>query len=59
MKSLRNAGRNIRVIGELFSFFCTNKHWWLVPVLALLVLLAALIALAQTPGVGPFIYTLF
>lgn len=59
MKPLRNAMRNIRVIAELLSFFWTNKHWWLVPVLVMLVLLATLIALAQTSAIGPFIYTLF
>ena len=48
-----------RVVGELFSFFWAYKRWWLVPVLVALLLCGALIFLAQSSAVGPFIYTLF
>jgi hypothetical protein len=59
MRFLRNATRHLEVTGELFAFFWDTKRWWLVPMLALLVLLAGLIALAQSSAIGPFIYTLF
>jgi hypothetical protein len=59
MRFFRNATRNFGVAGELFAFFWGNKRWWLVPMLALLVLLAGLIALAQSSAIMPFIYTLF
>lgn len=44
---------------ELFQFLLQRKRWWLVPMVAVLVLLGALIVLGNATSVGPFIYTLF
>jgi uncharacterized membrane protein len=55
----RTAVGRFGIIGELFSFFWTNKRWWLVPMLVTLFLLGVVIVLAQSSAVGPFIYTLF
>jgi hypothetical protein len=55
---IRNAARNFGVDGELISF-CWSKRWWLVPVVVTLFLLVALIALAQSSAIAPFIYTVF
>jgi len=52
------AGR-FGIVGELFSFFCSSRRWWLVPMLIALFLIGALIVLAQSSAVAPFIYTLF
>jgi len=52
------AGR-FGIVGGLFSFFWSTKRWWLVPMLAALFLIGALIVLAQSSAVAPFIYTLF
>lgn len=52
------AGR-LGIVGELFSFFWSSKRWWLVPMLAVLFLIGALIVLAQSSAVAPFMYTLF
>jgi uncharacterized protein DUF5989 len=43
----------------LFAFFWSNKRWWLVPMIFTLFLLGALIVLAQSSAIAPFIYTLF
>jgi hypothetical protein len=59
MKFLRNTVRNFGVAGELFSFFVNNKRWWLLPMIITLFLLGALIVLAQSSAIAPFIYTLF
>jgi len=59
MKTLRNTVRNLGVAGELLTFFWGNKRWWLLPILVLLFLLGALIALAQSSAIAPFIYSLF
>jgi hypothetical protein len=59
MKFLRNATRNMGVAGELFAFFWSNKRWWLTPIIVTLLLLGALIVLAQSSAIAPFIYTLF
>jgi Family of unknown function (DUF5989) len=47
------------IMGELLSFFWSNKKWWLVPMLLTLFLLGAIIVLAQSSAIAPFIYTLF
>jgi len=58
-----NASRTVAgrfaTVGELISFFWSNKKWWLVPMLAGLFLLGVLIVLAQSSAIAPFIYTLF
>ena len=58
MKILQTAGRNVRTVGELFSFF-GGRRWWIVPILGLLFLLGAFILVAQSSSLAPFIYTFF
>jgi len=59
VKFIRNTARNFGVAGELISFFWGHKRWWLLPMLLTLFLLGALIVLAQSSAIAPFIYTLF
>jgi Family of unknown function (DUF5989) len=59
MRAIRNAARNVGVAGELFSFLWSNKRWWLIPMLSILLLFGALIVLAQSSAIAPFIYSLF
>lgn len=44
---------------ELWVFVRRRKKYWLLPILAMMVLLGGLIVLAQGSAVAPFIYTLF
>lgn len=50
---------NLKVAGELLSFLWIRRHWWLIPMVSLLLLLALLLVFASASGLGPFIYTLF
>ena len=51
---------DIRVpLRALGSFFWARKIYWLVPLLAMLVLFLVLIAFGALAGAGPFNYTLF
>ena len=59
MKFVQNAVRRFGIAGELFSFFVGNKRWWLLPIILSLFLLGALIVVAQSSAIAPFIYTLF
>jgi hypothetical protein len=59
MKWLRVASRNVQTAGELFSFFGKQKRWWLLPIIVTLFLLGALIVVAQSSSLAPFIYTMF
>jgi len=47
------------VVGELLVFFWNNKRRWLIPMIIILFLFGALILLAQSSAIAPFIYTLF
>ena len=44
---------------EMWAFLRTRKKFWLAPVLLAMALFGALLILAQTSAVAPFIYTLF
>jgi hypothetical protein len=50
--------RRPHLAGELWAFLAHTKKWWLLPVLAVLLLLGLLLALSGTAA-APFLYTLF
>jgi Family of unknown function (DUF5989) len=47
------------MIREFWMFLRARKKYWLWPIFVMMVLLGALIVLAQGSAVAPFIYTLF
>lgn len=47
------------IIAQFFQFLIQNKKWWLMPISIALLLLGALIILAKSSALAPFIYTLF
>ena len=49
----------IELIKDLWDFMRERKKFWLAPVLLLFVGLGALLVLAQSSAIAPFIYTLF
>lgn len=45
---------------EFFGFISENKKWWLIPLIAMLLLIGGLLMVAgQHSALAPFIYTLF
>jgi len=46
-------------IKELWAFLRARKKQWLLPIIIVMVLIGALLVLAQGSIVAPFIYTLF
>lgn len=46
-------------IKEMFLFLKERKKLWLLPIIAVLVLLGGLLVLAQGSVIAPFVYTLF
>ena len=58
MLSSRTAklGRRSSTVIELFSFLRQRKLWWMIPMFAVLLLLALLVVLAQTSAVAPWVY---
>ena len=55
----RTIASRFGIVGELLSFFWSKKRWWLVPMIVSLFLITALIVLAQSSAVAPFVYALF
>ena len=49
----------LKLSKDLWSFMRVRKKFWLGPVIVVMVLLGALLVLAQGSAVAPFIYTLF
>lgn len=49
---------NESFLGEMWGFLRYNKKWWLLPILATL-LLFGLLMLMSSSAIAPFIYTLF
>jgi hypothetical protein len=59
MSFIKTAGHRFGIASELFSFFWGHKRWWMLPMLFTLFLFGALLILAQSSAIAPFIYTLF
>ena len=49
----------IELLQDLWAFMRERKKYWLAPIIVVMLLLGALIVLAQGSAVAPFIYTLF
>ena len=53
-------GRKVGTIGELFKAFTLRGHWYLMPLVVVLLTIGSLLVVAaSSPLVAPFIYTLF
>jgi len=59
MNWIRTTTRNVQTAGELLGFFGKQKRWWLLPIILTMFLLGALIVVAQSSSLAPFIYTMF
>ena len=55
----RSMTSNVGIVGELLNFLWKRKLWWLIPMVAVLLIFGLLLIFASASGVGPFIYTLF
>jgi hypothetical protein len=47
------------IVLELWRFLVVRKKYWLMPVVALMVIFGGLLILTQGSTLAPFIYTLF
>lgn len=59
MPFFSSAVRRFGIAGELLSFLIANKRWWMLPMIAALLLFGILLVVAQSSAIAPFIYTLF
>jgi hypothetical protein len=61
-KSFREAGeaKELSLGQEIIQMLKHNKKYWMIPLLIFLLVLGVIVVIAATsPGVAPFIYTLF
>ena len=49
----------LSVMKDLARYMSARKKWWLLPIIAVLVLVGGLLVLAEGSAVAPFIYTVF
>lgn len=50
--------RKFAIAFELLGFLWSQRLWWLIPLVLMLLIMAALIAFASATAIGPFIYPL-
>jgi competence protein ComGC len=49
----------IDLLKDIWAFARERKKFWLIPLIAVLLMISVLVAIAQYSTVAPFIYTLF
>jgi hypothetical protein len=49
----------LELLKDMWGFARARKKFWLIPLIATLLVLSGLVALAQFSTISPFIYTLF
>ena len=49
----------LSLVKELAAYMSARKKWWLLPVIAVLLVVGGLLVLAQGSAIAPFIYTVF
>ncbi|HAA74643.1 TPA: hypothetical protein DCE37_05935 [Candidatus Latescibacteria bacterium] len=59
MSYIKRVSAKLGIMGELLTFFWERKLWWLIPMIAVLLLFGLLIVFTQGTAVAPFVYTLF
>jgi Family of unknown function (DUF5989) len=48
----------LRSVVELFAFLVHSRAWWMIPIVAGLLMLGLMIIVAEATPLGPFIYSL-
>ncbi len=59
MKWTKRLSSRAGIMRELFGFFWKQRLWWMIPLLAILLLFGMLLLFAQSSPLAPFVYTLF
>jgi hypothetical protein len=59
MRITKKFSARLDIFRELLSFLWKRKLWWLIPMIAILLVFALIMVFAQSSALAPFIYTLF
>ena len=55
---MRGLADKFGIAGELMAFLWSQRLWWMIPLVLMLLLIAALVAFASATALAPFIYPL-
>jgi hypothetical protein len=55
---VRSLGPRLGIAGELVAFLWSQKLWWMIPLVLMLLVIGALVAFASATTLAPFIYPL-
>jgi hypothetical protein len=55
---VRSLGTKFGIAGELMAFLWSQKLWWMIPLVVMLLVIGALVAFASSTALAPFIYPL-
>ncbi len=59
-RGLNDLMSRLGIIGELMRFLWARKLWWMIPMIAALLIVGIIVIIgAVAPGAAPFIYSLF
>lgn len=59
MSRMRSLTQRFQTLRELLGYLWEQRLWWLIPVVAVLILVGSLLVFAQGSALAPFVYTLF
>jgi len=59
MRIAKKFSARLDIFRELLSFLWKRKLWWLIPMIAILLVFALVLVFAQSSALAPFIYTIF
>ena len=51
--------RKLRVIVQYLAYVAASRRWWVLPIMLALLVLGAILLVAQGSPLAPFVYTLF
>ena len=58
-KTFHSDSARLDVVRSLYRFLWIQRLWWMIPMVAALLLVGALLWVGQQSALAPFIYTLF
>jgi hypothetical protein len=47
------------LVGQIWGYVKSEKKWWLLPIIMMLVVVGSLLVFAQGSALAPFIYSIF
>lgn len=51
--------KNQSILTEFWEFLKYRKRYWLMPIVAMLILMGVLVVFTQSSAIAPFVYALF